>query len=126
MVISKSIKKKKEEDKQKCIAGVLVFSGRPDPTWPVNNKLIKQLEKIWNSLEPLTYKYPSPPSLGYRGSFVRNNIDCEWFAYGGVVIFKRDNRSESRLDRQSTFEKLVLSSAPPNLLPSYLVQIRKS
>jgi hypothetical protein len=126
MVISKSIKKKKEKEKQKWIAGAFVFSGRPDPTWPVNNKLIKQLEKIWNSLEPLTDKYPSPSILGYRGCFVRNNVDREWFAYGGVVIFKRDNRSESRLDRQSTFEKSVLSSAPPNLLPSYLVQIRKS
>ena len=126
MAISKSIKKKKEEDKQKWIAGVFIFSGRPDPTWPVNNKLIKQLEKIWNSLEPLTDKYPSPSTLGYRGCFVRNNVDREWFAYDKIVIFKRNGSSEPRLDKQSAFEKLVLSSAPPGLLPSYLLQTRKN
>jgi hypothetical protein len=61
MVISKSTKKK-----EKWIARAFCFSGRPDPTWVVRKSVIKQLEKIWDSLEPQSVKFPiSPPNLGY-------------------------------------------------------------
>ena len=46
MVTSKSTKKK-----EIWIVGALL-SGRPDLTWPVNTKLIKEFEKIWNTREP--------------------------------------------------------------------------
>ena len=66
MATSKSIR-----NNEKWIARAYCFSGRPDPTWPVSKNLIKQLEKIWNSLEPSSDKIPaSPPILGYRGCFV--------------------------------------------------------
>jgi hypothetical protein len=119
MVISKLAKKKEKQ----WIAGAFCFSGRPDPTWPVNNKkLVKQLEKIWNSLEPLSDEIPpSPPILGYRGCFVRdNNSHREWAVYNKAVTLEIDGgNSETRLDRQGTFEKLVLSSAPKGVLPAF-------
>jgi hypothetical protein len=121
MVISKLAKKK-----EKWIAGAFCFSGRPDPTWPVNKKLIKQLKKIWNSLGPLSDDiHPSPPILGYRGCFVRdNNIHREWSVDDGVVTLETEGNSETRLDRQSTFEKLLLSSAPKGVLPAFCFKQR--
>ena len=117
MVTSKLIRKK-----EKWIAGAFVFSGRPDPTWSVNRKLVKKLENIWNLLETLPDKFSSspPPTLGYRGCFVRDNdSNREWFVYGVIVTLKMNDSSESRLDRQYRFEKLLLSSAPIGLLPPY-------
>jgi hypothetical protein len=116
--MSKLIRKK-----EKWIAGAFVFSGRPDPTWSVNRKLVKKLENIWNLLETLSDKFsspPPPPILGYRGCFVRNNdSNREWLVYGVVVTLKMNDSSESRLDRQYRFETLLLSSAPIGLLPPY-------
>jgi hypothetical protein len=113
--MSKLIRKK-----EKWIAGAFVFSGLPDPTWSVNRKLVKKLENIWNLLETLSDKFSSPPTLGYRGCFVRNNnANREWFVYGVVVTLKMNDSSESRLDIQYRFEKLLLSSAPIGLLPPY-------
>jgi hypothetical protein len=120
MVISKLAKKK-----EKWIAGAFCFSGRPDPTWPVNKKLMKQLEKIWNSLEPLSDEIPPSPNLGYRGCFViDNNIHREWSVYDRAVKLETDGNSETRLDRQGTFEKLLLSSAPKGVLPAFCFEQR--
>jgi len=116
MVISKSTKKKKE----KWIVCAFCFSGRPDPTWVVRKNVIKQLEKIWNSLEPQSVKSPiSPPILGYRGSSLTDNINHEWFVYDGHVTLKVNGKSESRHDRNDTFEKVLLSSSPPGTLPAF-------
>ena len=115
MVISKSSKKK-----GKWIARAFCFSGRPDPTWVVKRNVIKQLEEIWNSLEPQSVKIPiSRPILGYRGSSLTDNINHEWFVYGGHITLKVNNKSDTRLDRQETFEKVLLSSSPTGTLPAF-------
>jgi hypothetical protein len=113
MAISKSSKKIK---KQKGIARAIIFSGRPDPSWPVTNTLLKQLENIWNSLE-VTEKIPSSPTLGYRGCLLKDNINREWFVYKDFIRLSINGVSETRLDRHTKFEKLLLSSAPVGLLP---------
>ena len=113
MAISKSSKKKR---KQKGIACAFIFSGRRDPTWTVTNTLIKRLENIWNSLD-VTEKIPSTPTLGYRGCLLRDNINREWFVYKRFVRLSINGVSETRLDKHSEFEKLLLSSAPVSVLP---------
>lgn len=115
MVISKSTKKK-----EKWIARAFCFSGRPDPTWVVRKSVIKQLEKIWDSLEPQSVKFPiSPPNLGYRGSLFTDNVNCEYFVYDEHVTLKVNGRSDTRLDKQEMFEKVLLSSSPPGTLPAF-------
>jgi hypothetical protein len=117
MVTSKSVKKKKKE--KKWIAGAFVFSGRPDPTWSVNKKLISELENVWNSISR-SEKFPSqsPPILGYRGCFVREyDTNHGWFVYKSAVTLQINGSSETRSDRQYKFEALLLSSAPQGILP---------
>jgi len=115
MVISKSAKKKGE-----WIARALCFSGRPDPTWIVQKNVIKQLEKIWNSLEPQSVKSPiSPQNLGYLGSSLTDNINHEWFVFGGHVTLKVNGKSDSRLDNRKAFEKVLLLLSPPGTLAAF-------
>ena len=112
MGMSKSNKKAKE-----CIGGASIFSGRPDPTWDVGVELVKKLEKMWKSFERWTGVPPAAPPLGYRGCFLRCKPNIEWFAYKGIVTLKTPEGSESRIDKDKNFERLLLSSAPKGLLP---------
>src|SRR5215469_4173805 len=115
MVILKSTKKE-----GKWIARAFCYSGRPDPTWLVRKKVIEQLEQIWNSLEPQSFKSPIfPPILGYRGCSLTDHINHEWSVYDMHVTLKVNGKSDSRLDRNEIFEKVLLSSSPPGTLPAF-------
>jgi len=116
---------KSNEDATQFIAGALIFSGRPDPTWRVNADEAKRLEAVWNSLEPYRGPLPKAPVLGYRGVFLRDSARREWFAYGGVATLKTPQGSESRRDHDRKFEAL-LSSAPRQAIPSQLIDAELS
>jgi hypothetical protein len=100
-----------------CIGGVYIFSGRPDPTWQVEEVIVQRLEEIWDLLEPLADECPSAPPLGYRGCFLRCATGREWFTYGGVVTLKTGGGCESRKNKDRKFEKILLSSAPKGIFP---------
>lgn len=100
-----------------CIGEASIFSGRPDPTWNVGGDVVKKLEAIWMALDHWSGEHPSAPPLGYRGCFLRCTPDIEWFAYKGIVTLKTPKVSESRIDKDKDFERVLLSSAPKGLLP---------
>lgn len=102
------------------IARALVYSGRPDPTWKVDEDLVRRLEIIWERLAPFAGAVPSPPPLGYRGCSMLNDPEGEFVAYGGVVTKRANTRTDSREDVSRQFERLLLSSAPDDLLPDGL------
>ena len=103
------------------VAGASVFSGRPDPTWPVDAEFADRLWQLWNSLPTHDGSLPAAPPLGYRGCFLREETGVEWFAYRGVVKFTSPPHSETRADKERQFERLLLSSAPAGLIPPQLV-----
>ncbi len=113
MVTSRSTEKTKD-----WTAGAIIFSGRPDPTWTINAETARELQQVWINLQPWSGKAPSAPPLGYRGCFLRSGEGREWFVFGGMVTRKGVGGSESRLDKEHFFEKLLLNSAPPGLLPA--------
>jgi hypothetical protein len=94
------------------IAGALVFSGRPDPKWPIPPDVGQELFSVWESLPP-TDSGPVPPALGYRGCFLRDPAGRVWTAYRELVT----HAGESRRDDERRFESTVLTSAPPGTLP---------
>ncbi len=108
---------KSNSQPRKSIAGALIFSGRPDPTWIVPPNVVDELERLWASLEITGQPLPAAPALGYRGCFLREDQNREWVAFGGVVELKRGGQSEIRRDKERAFEKTLLASAPPGLLP---------
>ena len=99
------------------IAGASLFSGRPDPTWPLDDELAGRLESLWAMLGPSEREAPAAPPLGYRGSFLRGPGGREWLAFGGVVTLIAGGRSISRADPDGRFERLLLDSAPEGTLP---------
>lgn len=102
------------------IAGAFLYSGRPDPTWPVAAAAARRFEKLWSTLPASGKAAPDPPRLGYRGTFLRASLHREWIAFGGVVALKTPAGIELRADVESEFEKDLLASAPKGLLPRVL------
>lgn len=98
--------------------GALIFSGRPDPTWPLAEAKVRDLLDIWATLEPLPRVAPEPPArLGYRGCFLRGPDDQEWLAFGNTVTYRSPTRAESRRDVNGKFEARLLGSAPRGAIP---------
>lgn len=103
-------------------AGALLFSGRPDPVWSVAEDTAMRLLAVWEALAPWKGPLPEAPPLGYRGSFLRNEEEQMWRAFGGAVTFASGARSESRRDDGRSFERALLETAPPDLVPQRLLQ----
>src|SRR5689334_13274031 len=108
---------KSRETDRNYTAGVSIFSGRPDPTWPVGREITHELLRLWNDLESHTGPVSSPPPLGYRGVFLRSDASEEWTAYRGVVVFRASNDAQLRSDPNRSFERIVIASAPDGLIP---------
>ena len=99
------------ENKQQWIAGVKIFSGRPDPIWTINEETAGKLLRVWGGLMPHRGPILTPPGLGYRGCFLQERqLDRRWEAYEGVVSLGAEIRS----DPHRSFESALLNTAPPN------------
>lgn len=116
MVTSKS-----DKPQANWIGGALLFSGRRDPTWVIDEHSAQQLNAIWDTLQPWLGERPAAPGLGYRGCFLRSRTGQEWFAYGGVVTLQMASGSQSRGDPNRSFEQHLLATAPEGTLPPNLI-----
>ncbi len=103
----------------KWVAGVLIYSGLPDPTWEVKAAVGQKLSRYWASLERVEKEFSFPSGLGYRGCFLKGQ-GHEWRAYRNAVMLKKASGYEVRLDEKCRFEKTLLASAPDELLPPSL------
>ena len=102
------------------IAGASVYSGRPDPTWPIGDDLGARLDGLWASLPPSTAPEPKPSPLGYRGCLAVSPDGRRWTAYHeSVTLLDAAGRLERRWDASREFEAAVLASAPAGVLPPW-------
>jgi hypothetical protein len=108
---------KYDEATAEYVAEALVFSGRQNPTWPVDASAGRQLEGIWSSLKSSRESLRQTASLGYQGSRLRHIGGCSWLASLGLVERECGGVKETRIDSQREFEKLLLSTAPPSVVP---------
>lgn len=112
---------KSNKSAPRYVGRAVIYSGRPDPEWSISEGDAKQLIALWNASEPYSGQSPAPPVLGYRGVFLRDSEQREWFAYGGVVTLKTPQGSELRPDENRQFERLLLASAPQQAIPSQVL-----
>lgn len=112
---------KSPEEDRTYTAGVSIFSGRPDPSWSLDEEAGSKLQQLFGALEKHEGPTVSAPTLGYRGVFLRDNAGHEWFAYREIVTLKEANRSEPRKDRGRQFERALVASAPEGLIPPALL-----
>jgi len=102
-----------------CIASASLYSGRPDPEWPVDDARVKALERRWHALAPSPTGIRQAPPLGYRGCALRCSSGHVWVAYDGVVTHRQGNGPpEHRIDGGRRFEQALLDTAPPGALPA--------
>lgn len=96
------------------LAGAWLYSGRPDPVWPVPGGKAGEVVSRWNALPaaPETAR-PEPPALGYKGCWLRAPDGREWHAAAGVVTCGED----ARADAGGAVERAILATAPEGLLP---------
>jgi len=76
-------------------------------------EITRTLEKLWQALEPSQAASPAAPLLGYRGCTLDCGTRGRWQSYGGVVA----SGDIHKYDPERKFERLLLGSAPANLLP---------
>ncbi len=99
------------------VASAFVFSGRPNPVWPVSDAVVRELQALWSSLATSSERPSASQVLGYRGCCITDEAGRVWHAYRGVVTLTAGNSSESRRDPERIFETRVLVSAPAGVLP---------
>jgi len=85
----------------------------------VDDDVARELMDIWGALELWEGALPSAPALGYRGCALRDRAGREWSTHGDVVRLTQDRSTQSRVDPERRFERRLLSSAPPGLLPPF-------
>lgn len=102
------------------LAGASVYSGRPEPTWPVDNASGEHIARLADGLR----RAPAPAGgdapearLGYRGCWLRAPDGRQWRASGGAVI----DDDAVLADPDRAVERTILATAPPGLLPDWAV-----
>jgi hypothetical protein len=108
----------------RCNAHVSIFSGRSDPSWKIDDQLLRRVNDIWNQLEPTNHRTPTAPKLGYRGVTLVCESGSKFFAFGGYVTKLSNNITETRQDNARLFELQLLASAPENAIPDGIINIK--
>src|SRR5262245_17453233 len=89
-------------------ARVLVYSGRPDPTWTLDPTDVADLRAIWDGLPPGRASQLRTSRLGYRGVMVLDPSGPIWTASGETVEWAWRGGIEVRRDPDRRFERRVL------------------
>jgi hypothetical protein len=97
-----------------ALAGIRIFSGRPDPTWSLASDRLDAIRAIWQELKPCNAIAARDPHLGYSGCFAIAGTN-RWDSEGDIVIMTSANREDTRVDPQRRIERAILSSAPTAL-----------
>lgn len=106
-----------------CVATVSVYSGRPDPEWPLSVRQVEGLRRAWSQLKAERSRGTPPPALGYRGTAMGCAAGDQWRAYRGIVTHTAGGKVESRKDEGRRFEKALLATAPKGAIPSGIAEI---
>ena len=108
-------------DRSAWSAKVLIFSGRPDPSWPLSDADVERFMSLWNALPPTNDAMPTESRLGYRGCIIADGANAEWHAYNGLVVLASAGRRLARQDIDRTLERAIVLAAPAGLLPPNLI-----
>ena len=104
------------------IGGAILFSGRSDPEWILEEKHVEHLMQIWNGLPSAPGNIIIPNILGYKGCFISTNDKKKWITFRGKVTFyENDKAIESRIDTGRVFEKKIIDTAPKDVIPKAML-----
>jgi len=102
-------------------AGALVYSGRPDPVWILDQATGARLLAGLRALPALERPpRPSRRRLGYHGCFVSSPDGDRFTAFAGSVA--EEPAGVVRRDDGRAVERAILATAPPGTLPPGLAE----
>jgi len=84
-----------------------IFSGRPNPTWELNESDSQVLQRLHKGLSSGKQEPPSPPGLGYRG-FCYGEEHYRFRAYGGFI----QSAEVLLIDQAQTIERFLRDKLP--------------
>lgn len=105
---------------KRYIGSLQIYSGRPNPVWDVPVETGIALENIWELLAPYTGVSHKHTRLGYSGCKMLVENGIEFLAFNGIVTRYQSGKVELRADQNRTFEKTILNTAPPGIIPDDL------
>jgi hypothetical protein len=93
-------------------AGALLYSGRPDPSWPIADGA-----NLWRrlaELAPCAGAIPDEGRLGYRGVWLRSTDGRRWrvFQHAAWLV----GEAGLRRDVGRALEREILATAPAGLV----------
>jgi hypothetical protein len=104
------------------IGGAILFSGRSDPEWILEEEQIEQLIQIWNELPSAPGNIIIPNILGYKGCYISTRDKKKWITFRGKVTYYENNEAiESRIDTGRVFEKKIIATAPKDVIPKAML-----
>ena len=96
-------------------ASALLYSGRPNPEWPVLDADAERLAALWSAL-PAAAPRNVEPRLGYSGCTIFDGAR-RWHAFEGTAILTSGSNTEARADTNRAFERAILATAPSGTIP---------
>ncbi len=93
------------------MARALVYSGRPDPQWPLDESQVHGFLELWASLPDIDDSLEAPSRLGYRGVLVTQPEGATWLATTGIVQHTIGAIRTTRSDADGRLERWVLETA---------------
>lgn len=95
-------------------AGVLLYSGRRDPVWPIDDAIGAALDSRFGALGKSAGPDSHESRLGYRGAWIRRPDGYRIVAFNELVI---SDAGPVRGDPGRSLERAILETAPSGVLP---------
>ncbi|MBK8853231.1 MAG: hypothetical protein IPN10_03770 [Saprospiraceae bacterium] len=96
---------------KKWYCSLLIFSGRPNPLWFPKESIVEQLLSFAECVTISNTSFELPSILGYRGVVLVSKA-ISITAFKGLLYITRGNETETRIDLNQAFEKLILNNLP--------------
>lgn len=105
MVTSKSNRKK-----WRC--RLLIYSGRPDPQWPIAETAVDEWLKICHDAPLAHDTVPDASALGYRGVIFYKGNEEYYYIFNGHIRYMEQEKSILKQDEGRSLERSILNTAP--------------
>jgi hypothetical protein len=93
-----------------------IFSGRPNPTWTLNDEETKEFLARFGSLTAGDPQKPLYDGLGYRGSRVTGLSDYDGLTvWNGIVEARRGEKTYRWRDRKKGLEEFLLKNSKAHI-----------
>lgn len=101
-------------NKKKWRCRLLIYSGRPNPQWPVNDQLAEEWLKLCHDAPATNDTVPDAAALGYRGVIFYRGNDY-YYIFNNHIRYMEQEQSILKQDDGRALEKKILSTAPEGI-----------